>query len=33
MRYNGRMGGKGVSLCKGHGKLGSITFAFDLIYF
>ena len=26
MRYNGRMGGKVVSLCKSHGKLGSITF-------
>ena len=28
MRYHGRM----VSLCKAHGKLGSMTFAFDLMH-
>ena len=33
MRYNRRMGDNVVSLCKAHGKLGSMTFAFDLMYF
>ena len=34
IRYHGRMreGGKVVYLCKAHGKLGSMTFAFDLMH-